>query len=102
MTDPGNAGVPPAGDAQVPEESAGKMPALPGEPAGKMPALPGESAGEMPALPGRSPRKLVARFAAALLGVLLGIVVPAWVIANRVGRAAVRAVARKGEAGDAG
>src|SRR5947209_8493805 len=83
MTDPGSAGVPPAGDdAYRSEEPAGKMPAFPGEPARKIPAL------------------------ALLLGafaiVLLFIAGAAWFIAHRIEQMAVRATTRKEEALDLG
>jgi hypothetical protein len=83
MTDPGNAGIPPAADdAQPARKPAGKMPALPGNPPRKIPAL--------------------ALLLGALAIVLFFIAAAAWFIAHRIEQAAVRAVARKEETLDLG
>jgi hypothetical protein len=83
MTDPGSAGVPPAGDdAQDAKERAGKMPALPGKPPRKIPAL--------------------AILLGALAIVLVFIAAAAWFIAHRIEQIAVRATTRKEEALDLG
>src|SRR5437588_8853198 len=83
MTDPGNAGVPPAlDDAHPPKELAGKMPALPGKPPRKIPAL--------------------AILLGALAIVLVFIAAAAWFIARRIEQMAVRAVTRNEESVDLG
>src|SRR5436305_2647597 len=83
MTEPGSAGVPPAGDdAQPLKEPAGRMPALPGKPSRKIPVF--------------------ALFAGALAIVLIVIAAAAWYVARRIEQIAVRAVTRKEEAVDLG
>ena len=83
MTDPGNAGVPPAfDDAQSVKDPAGKMPALPGKPPRRIPAL--------------------AILLGALAIVLVFIAAAAWFIAHRIEQMAVRAVTRNEESVDLG
>ncbi|MEA2329029.1 MAG: hypothetical protein QOE68_3988 [Thermoanaerobaculia bacterium] len=83
MTEPGSAGVPPAGDeAHPPKEPAGWMPVLPGKPPRKIPAI--------------------ALLLAALAIVLVFIAAAAWFIAHRIEQAAVRAVSRNEETVDLG
>jgi hypothetical protein len=83
MTEPGSAGVPPAGDdAQPLKEPAGRMPALPGKPSRKIPVF--------------------ALFAGALAIVLIVIAAAAWYVAHRIEQLAVRAVTRREEAVDLG
>jgi hypothetical protein len=82
MTDPGSAGVPPAGDdAQAPEKPVGK-PALPAKPPRKIPAI--------------------ALLLGALAIVLVFIAAAAWFVAHRIEQMAVRATTRKEETLDLG